>query len=340
LASEKYIVNLIVPHNKRETIKGVNIIPLTQYRNRLLRFILGSVEVSVKTIKSKAKVVHFHDPELMFVGVLLSISGKKVFYDVHEDLPKQILYKPWLKSAFIKNLLSISIKITEQLCALFFTKIICATPDIGKKFNPSKTIVVRNFALLSLIDNAPVFDYNNNKINLVYVGGLTRIRGIKELIVVSESFENKIQINLLGQWEESYYEECKTLKGYNNVKYFGLIPLDEVFKYIKGAHIGISLLSPTKNHLTSLPVKAFEYMACGKPILMSDFPYWKETFSSCASFVNPANNAEIIEQLNELMNNPEKCNELGKAGRVLIENEYSWEAESKRLIQLYQNLFA
>ena len=192
---------------------------------------------------------------------------------------------------------------------------------------------------MELIDKTKPININKEKPIIIYAGGLTKIRGIKEIIQAMEFVGNRAELWLLGKWEsEEFKKECESLKGWRYTKYLGVKPLEEVYTYMKKANIGISILYPVKNYVTSLPVKAFEYMACSLPMVMSNFPYWKEIFGKCSLFANPYDPKEIAERILYLLNNPNKAKELGNNGRRLVEEKYSWEAEQKRLLDIYERV--
>ncbi|MBA7707074.1 hypothetical protein ES703_115939 [subsurface metagenome] len=114
---------------------------------------------------------------------------------------------------------------------------------------------------------------------------MSRIRGIKEIIKAMEFIGDKAELWLLGKWENKEFErKCEELKGWQYTKYLGLLPLSKVYRYTKAADVGISILYPTENYVTSLPIKAFEYMACNLPMVMSNFPYWRRIFEKCTLF--------------------------------------------------------
>ena len=339
LKKEGYNVFYIVKTQGDKSIDGINIIGVKNYNSRLQRVIFGSIEAFRKAVKIKSDLYHFHDPELMFTGVLLKLAGKKVVYDVHEDLPTQVLYKDWIRYKFIRKTLSAIINVFEQFCCLFFDGIVTATEDIAKNFSKRKTIVLRNFPVKSMIEKAHPPSIKKEKNIIIYVGGLSKIRGIKEIIQAMEHVNTNYELWLIGKFEnEEYYEECKNLSLWNRVKYLGFKKLDKVYGYIKLADIGLAILYPLKNYLTSLPVKAFEYMAFGKPIIMSDFKYWKEIFSECALFVDPYNPKQISEKINYLIENKAIREKLGENGKELIKNKYSWEKEEIKLLKFYNNI--
>ena len=334
-----YKVTLIAQHNKNEIVDGIKIIALPKPKNRLMRIFGLTWRVFYLGLHQRADIYHFHDPELIFIGVLLRLLGKKVIYDVHEDVPKQILNKEWIGNVSIRKIAAFIINIIEQVGTFFFYRIVVATPDIAKKFPENKTVILRNFSILKLIDNAVPTNCLKNKPVIIYAGGLTKVRGIKEIVQSTEYLDGKAELWLLGKWEsEKFKKECENLKGWKNTKYLGFISLNEVFQYMKITDIGFCLLHPIKNYITGLPVKAFEYMACSLPMVMSDFYYRQKIFGKCALFAEHYDPKDIAEKVLYLLDNPDEAKELGKKGRKLIEEKYSWEAESKKLLEIYKTL--
>ena len=85
-----YDVTLIVQHDREEMVAGVKILPLEKPSNRLSRMLGTSWQVWRKAVKQKADIYHFHDPELIPVGLLLKSQGKKVIYDVQGEKRCQV----------------------------------------------------------------------------------------------------------------------------------------------------------------------------------------------------------------------------------------------------------
>jgi glycosyltransferase involved in cell wall biosynthesis len=102
----------------------------------------------------------------------------------------------------------------------------------------------------------------------------------------------------------------------------------------------VATLHPQHNYLTNLPVKAFEYMTCSLPVVMSDFPYWREVFEGAALFVDPQRPEAIAAAIRHLLDHPDEARRLGERGRMMVEEKYSWEAESVKLLALYDHILS
>jgi hypothetical protein len=91
LARAGHEVVFVVPHEKSERIDGVTIHALPLPRDRWERMTRTTWTVLRSALKQRGDVYHFHDPELIFAGILLKMRGKRVVYDVHEDVPNDII---------------------------------------------------------------------------------------------------------------------------------------------------------------------------------------------------------------------------------------------------------
>jgi len=345
LVKAGYNVVLIAQHDREETVDGVRIVPLPKLGNRFERMTKVVWKLLRLALKEKAEIYHFHDPELIPIGLALKLLGKKVIYDVHELVYFSIEDKAWLRVKFLRKLAQLAYLFMERLSVRLFDQLILAEDDYEnyckqKHKNFCKYTIVRNYPILSLIRNAPAIAHTNKKkLVLIYAGGLGKLRGIKEIIQAMKFVGGKVELQLLGKWESKEFEKkCKDLEGFKYTKYLGFVPLGEVYKYTKRADVGISILYPVKNYLTSMPVKAYEYMFCALPMVMSDFPCWQETFGECALFADPYNPKDIADKILYLLDNPDKAKQLGDRGKQLTEEKYSWEVESKKLVELYEKM--
>ncbi|MHC4436745.1 MAG: glycosyltransferase family 4 protein [Planctomycetota bacterium] len=340
LAGAGYNVTLIAQHDRDEVVDAVTIIALPRPKNRLGRMTKITWRLLHSALKEKAHVYHFHDPELIPAGIVLRLLGKKVIYDVHEDVPSQILYKEWIGATWVRKCVASIVHILEQMGAAVFTRVVAATPDIANKFNPSKTVLVRNLSVIGLIDNIKPLEIEKQKPIIIYSGGLTRVRGIKEIIKAMEFIKDRAELWLLGRWNDEEFEnECKVLDGWRYTKYFGFIPYGKHYSYLKAANMGIINYLPLPNHIKALPNKPFEYMACALPMAMSNFADWQRIFKECALFSDPCSSEDIAERILYLLDNPDKAKQLGDRGRQLVTEKYSWENESKKLIKVYEELY-
>ena len=101
-------------------------------------------------------------------------------------------------------------------------------------------------------------------------------------------------------------------------------------------------LYPIINYLDALPVKMFEYMAAGIPVIASNFPLWKVIVdgAQCGLCVDPLDPKAIGEAIQYLVDHPDEAEKMGKNGRLAVEEKYNWLIEEQKLLQIYENLLA
>ncbi len=347
LSRNGYDVFFVVPHDSNEVHDGVTILALPDFKNRSRRVIEGSFRALRKGLKTRAQLIHIHDPELIFIGLIFKLYGRLVIYDIHELVYHHLDQKKW-GNRVVRSFMKSIYRFFEFLAVSFFDKIILVVDDdhfreyffsTYKKYI-SKFLFIRNYPMISFTDDLAPSAFEKKQEMIIYAGGLSRERGIREVIRATGLLSPSPVFMLFGKWsDEEYRIECMQEPGWKNVEYKGYRRLEEIYPFIKVADLGIALLYPLKSYLTSLPVKAFEYMTCSVPILMSDFPFWMRKFGDCAWFTDPYNSEKIAEILQRILQDKQMMKSKGKAGRMLVEQNYSWESEENVLVSCYNELF-
>jgi glycosyltransferase involved in cell wall biosynthesis len=276
LAKAGYKVTLVAPGTINEMRNGVRIISVGDFpKNRLKRMYFFSKKVIERAKIVDADVYHFHDPELLQGAWELIRQGKKVIYDAHEDVPKQILGKYWIKP-FLRIPISYAYKFYEDLVASKLSGVLSATPFINERYLRVNTssININNFPFLSEFENN---SNTNNKENYVcYVGGITIIRGALEMVRAMEH-TNGIKLILAGNFSPlSLQMELEKEKGWDKVEYVGNAKREEVAKIFAKSKAGLVVMHPLPNHIDAQPNKMFEYMSASLPVIGSNFELWKE----------------------------------------------------------------
>lgn len=342
LARAGYDVSLIVKSEKDEVLDGVKIIAIREENGRLGRMTRAVRAVYQKALERDADIYHFHDPELIPVGILLRLRGKKVIYDVHEDVPRQILSKPWI-APWLRYPVACGSALAEWVGSrFFFSRVVAATPLIAQRFPKRKTKTVQNFPILKELVRPNPTGYSQRPENVVYIGGISRIRGALEHIKAFESVRSKnCRFVMAGSFESGELEEeCKALKGWARVDFKGWLDRRQVAELLDGARVGLVALHPVPNHIRAYPVKLFEYMSAGIPVIASDFPLWREIVegANCGLLVDPMKPLEIAKAIDWLLDNPKKAEEMGENGKRAVLKKYNWQREEAKLLELYQRI--
>lgn len=126
--------------------------------SRLGRAVLGSLCAFRFVFNHKPRIVHFHDPELIPLAMLLKLCGYKVIYDVHEDVPRQILSKHWIPWYF-RRPVALAVSAVEWIAVRLFDAVVPATPKIAERFPHHKTTIVQNFPIKDELISASVTPY-------------------------------------------------------------------------------------------------------------------------------------------------------------------------------------
>lgn len=332
-------VTLVVADGKGDEIKqGVRIVDIGSYRSkRLSRYFIARKIMFKKIVEIDADFYEFHDPELLTLGKKLKRIGKTVVFDSHEDVPKQILYKSWLGPLFVRSLISRIYNLYEKKMVNQLDGLISVIEEITAKFQCSEKLTVKNYPITSLYSRF-ICSLEDKKKQIVYVGSLTKERGIYDCIVALRYLPEDFRLVLIGSFQsDKFREECEMTKEWSQVDYLGFKPMNEVAPIVGSSIVGLSVLHPEKNYLTSLPTKGFEYLAAGTPVVMSDFDYWEPYFTGCGKLIKPGVPKLIAEAILSLVEDKELYRATQAEG-IERASLYSWEKEADKLIEFADKL--
>jgi glycosyltransferase involved in cell wall biosynthesis len=344
LARRGYEVILVARNRRNETVDGVRIAALNKPGGRLQRMTVSLYQIYRKAVALDGDIYHFHDPELMPLGLLLRLRGKHVVYDAHEDLPRTVSYKDYVPVA-LRGLVAGAAERFELFAARRLTAVIGATPPIADRFrtvNPN-TVVVHNFPIVDELTCCNSRRWQERDMAVSYIGGMSRERGTFELLKAMTIVRRKVDCRLaLAGWfsPPELQDEIRRQADPSSVDFLGMLSRKQIAELLGRMRVGIVVLHPEVNFINSKPTKLFEYMCAGIPVIASDFPLWRSIVESaqCGLLVDPMKPSEVAEAINYLLTHPREAEEMGCRGREAAEKMFNWKSEERTLIRLYRSI--
>ena len=337
-----YDVSLVVADAKGDAIvDNIHIFDVGTEENRIKRFLNTIKKVKEKAIELDCDIYHFHDPELIFAGLSLKRLGKKVIFDMHENVPADISEKEYIP-VFLRKILSLIYEQIENYSVKRFDGIVSTRQSINDR-------LIQYNNNIRLVTNFPEIVTEIEKTGceistICFAGAIVPNWQHKEIIQAIENIDN-VRYLLAGPADHKYLEELKSLKGWEKVDYLGVVPFKDVKEMYKKATIGVAIYIYCKNmdgttgNLAN--TKLFEFMNWEIPIVCTDYSLWKEIVmeqEECGICVNPYDINAISDGIKYIINNPESAIQMGKRGRLAMINKYNWQSQEKILFELYSNV--
>ena len=348
LAQEGYEVHLIATDKNVNSYdsSNVRIHPLPAQRSRFQR-LSRRWKVADIAARLSADLYHVHEPELLG-PVLDRVGNRPVIYDAHESYADVLGQRRWIPRPFRPLATALWKKIEPRLVRKCRAVITVTEPLAEPYLRMHECVeIIRNFPDLSG-GEFTVVPAHERRQSCVFAGSLVEDRNLKNMVLAIGLLRKRniiLELWLAGEWESPAYQEAiqnlAAKEGVaNQVRYSGILSHKEAVMLESQASIGMVTLLPIRNSLNSLPIKAFECMALGLPIVYSDFPLLQTYIGkhSVGLAVDPHDTVQIADALEYLLENTHIAQEMGQMGRRAVEEKYNWSCEGARLLDLYREI--
>ena len=343
LAERGYEVSLLVCSDTCISVDGINVITFPLPKNRWERMTFTAYKLIMHAIRQKADIYHFHDPELAPWMLILRILGKQVIFDVHENIISSISDRNWIP-VLLKPIISKAARYSFPLITRPF-RIIFAERSYPNAYPWIKNYeVVCNFPKL---DNFPKMKElkKYDTFSIIYVGSITKERGVIDILDSLKILSERgvvVDFYLVGKSHLSESNNIKKLieeRSLNNVQVLGYVPQPEALRLITRCHLGLAILHPVKNYISSYPTKLFEYMGCGVPFITSNFPLYQEIVDKwqCGFTIEPNSALALADKIENIISDRDSLTKQGLRGVSAVINEYNWCQQESNLFSLYED---
>lgn len=292
-------------------------------------------------LRTNSQIYHFQDPELLPLALALKLVFKKrVIYDAYEDFPSMARASASIPRSF-RNTCGKLVAFAEHLAAKVLDGIITADPFTLRRLartGRSRKLVFSNFPNLGFF-RPP--QHASKNFDLVYRGGLSERAGTYDLLYalhLLKSRSRSLRLLLIGYFDNAaaeaiLRERIARLGLAANVELCGRIPHDDMATALAQAQIGICPLQNTAKFSLNIPVKVFEYWACGLPVIASDLPPIRPYFrtASAGLLFTPGDSIGLATSIEWLLDHPRAADAMGRNGRAAIVSRFNNEAEISRL---------
>jgi len=307
--------------------------------------------------ETNIEALHIHDMRIAGAVYKVNVNlNLPVVLDLHDNMPEVMKLYPHLQKFPGKYLISPKKwKQKEEGFIKKANKVIAVSPEfietlaVRLPLEKDKLVLVPNtirktFFEDYIVNETIIKKYKSNFV-ILYLGDTHLRRGIQTAITALSKLKDTIpeiilvivgkntsDIILRKQVKDLQLEQFVDFEGWQNVSLFQ--------SYILASEICISPLHRNLQHDVAYANKIFQYMSLAKPLLVSDAIAQKKLVEkvACGLVHKERDSKDFSNKVLALYKSKPLRMELGESGRKFIQNEFSWEQTSEKLINLYNNM--
>jgi glycosyltransferase involved in cell wall biosynthesis len=265
------------------------------------------------------EVASVHDPELLPGALLAGLFGRRVVFDVHENVPGQLATKDWLPRGIRRPLAWLMgrlLRIAERRMEMTLAE------EGYRELFAQDHPVFPNY----LKGDPPVPRDPDPAVGAVYLGDVTEARGLMPA-VEAVATAGVATMTLMGRCRPEFQQRLLETASRHGLqlRFRGFVDLSEALAVAAAGQLGLSPLLDTPNYRASLPTKVLEYLAVGIPTIASDLPGTRSVVGERAGVVlaPPGDVAAWREAIRRVLGDP-NMRTAAADGAVDVRREFVW----------------
>ncbi len=329
-------VEIITPHKttKNKKIDDINVHCISTSGP----FGFTALKILRKALQKKYDLFYCHELDpLVYSWILKKITKTPIVWDCHEYLVP-------MKRELQGNLSAFLTKIAINFTAPKTDHIVTVDNTLGKqllRFRP--VTVIPNYP--TIVD-FPISETKKENVipNILYVGSLTKERGLEKMIkaykIVREEIETDLTIvggfydTTLEKWAKEYDSENNL-----NIKWKGWVNYTELAPFFSEADIGLCILQDSERYMKAIATKIFEYLIMGLPVVTSKGHMSDKLIrrGKCGISVDSSNESDIAQGILKLLRQISD-KKMAKNTIQFSRDKYVWERREEKIINVIDNL--
>lgn len=329
------------PAGQSKFVDGVHVHALPAIASSLKRMRRRN-DVARMAADLRPDIWQVHEPELL--KPCLSFAGETpLIFDAHEDFTQVLLDREYLPK-LVRPILRFLWDHAERKMMRSVDTVVAATDHVAKRYHMLgvPTITIANYP--DLTDHGKIEHVDRDPKLAIFSGSLAENRGILESIEAIAILKKKgvdASLKIAGRASPGFFSMMHAAVTQHDVA--DRVTIEGEFLRLDGlrdakkAAIGLVPHRPYGNNLAAWPVKMFDYMALGLPIIYTNLPSHREIMNGTdAGLEVSCKPSDIAQAIESLVLQPAEALRLGSNGILATRTTFNWANEKMRLIGAYQ----
>lgn len=367
LADAGYPIDLIcyrkIHQLPEEELNGVRVyrIPMQRSRGSAFRYLWEYFYFTLRAfgkltrlhLRNRYRLIHVHNmPDILIFSALVPrFTGAKILLDLHDPMPEVFMAKYGISSAhpaigMLRFLERLSIRLADHVITpnLAFRKLF-----LNRGCPPQKVSVVMNTPMSKIFtpceESKPTEAKTSGRdyFSIMFHGTVVKRHGLTLALQALERVLEKIpnirfEVYGEGDFVQPFLREIRQRRLTQIVRYHGFVSNETIARVISEIDLGIipNYRSPFTE--CNLPVRIFEYLSRGKPVIVPRLPGIQDYFPDHAIFYFEPDDADSLTQtiLRVLLNNNGRQAVLENG--LAIYRKYRWDLQKRHFISRIEQL--